>query len=72
MLQGLIIKTIIKQVMKAIEKADDKRIARTHHKRLKKLEKIAHEPSDWVCLECGCKAKKLEKPKKRRKKRISR
>lgn len=72
MIQGIIVKMLIKKIIEAIEKADDKRIARTHHKRLKKLEKIAHEPSDWVCLECGCKAKKLEKPKKRRKKRKSR
>ena len=51
--------------MKAIEKADDKRIASSHDKRIKKLEKIAHSPSDWICMECGCKAKKVKKRKKK-------
>ncbi|QDP53437.1 MAG: hypothetical protein GOVbin4296_47 [Prokaryotic dsDNA virus sp.] len=66
MIQALIIKTVIGKVMEAIEKADDKRIARSHDKRIKALEKIAHKPSDWVCLECGCKAKKSVKVKKKR------
>lgn len=70
MIQAILIKAIIGKVMDAIEKADDKRIARSHHKRIKALEKISHEPSDWVCLQCGCKAKKLEKPTKKRKKRL--
>ena len=39
MIPGFIIKVIIKQVMKAIEKASDKRIASNHEKRIKKLEK---------------------------------
>jgi hypothetical protein len=39
MLQAIIAKTILKQVMKAIEKASDKRIARTHDKRITDLEK---------------------------------
>ena len=66
MIQGLIVKFLFKKIMQAIEKADDKRIAKSHHKRLKALEKIAHEPSDWVCLECGCAATKKVKTRKRR------
>jgi len=66
MIQALVVKLVINKVMDAIEKADDKRIAKTHDKRIKKLEKIAHEPSDWVCLECGCKAKKKEKVTRRK------
>ena len=66
MIQALIIKTVIGKVMEAIEKADDKRIARGHHKRIKALEKLAHEPCDWVCLECGCKAKKSVKSKSKK------
>ena len=58
MIQALVVKLVINKVMDAIEKADDKRI--------KKLEKIAHEPSDWVCLKCGCKAKKKEKVTRRK------
>ena len=38
MIQGLIVKILIKQMMKAIEKADDKKIASNHEKRIKKLE----------------------------------
>ena len=39
MIQGLIVKILIKQIMKAIEKADDKKIASNHEKRITKLEK---------------------------------
>lgn len=44
MLQAIVIKTIIRQVMKHIEKASDKRIARTHDKRIEELEKNSHPP----------------------------
>lgn len=44
MLQALLVKTIINQVMKAVEKASDKRIARTHDKRIGELEKNSHPP----------------------------
>ena len=70
MIQGLIVRFLFKKIMNAIEKADDKRIARSHHKRLKALEKNSHPEADWVCLKCGCKARKVEKPKKRRKRLI--
>ena len=40
MIQGLIVKVLIKQIMKAIEKADDKRIASDHEERIKKLENL--------------------------------
>ncbi len=63
MIQGMIIKMVIKQVMKAIEKADDKRIASNHEKRIKKLEKNSHPASDFVCVDCGCKAKRVKKKK---------
>ena len=69
MIQGLIVKFLFKKIMQAIEKADDKRIARSHHKRLKALEKIAHPKADWVCLECGCAAKRKEMPTRGRRKR---
>ena len=44
--------------MKAIEKADDKKIASNHEKRIKKLEKNSHPVADFVCTDCGCKAKR--------------
>ena len=66
MLQGILIKTVINQVMKAVEKADDKKIARSLHDRITKLEKMAHPQAEFVCTECGCKAKR--KPNKKRRK----
>ena len=69
MIQGLIVKFLLKKIMEAIEKADDKRIARSHHKRLKALEKNSHPQADWICLNCGCKAKKKETPTKRRRRK---
>ena len=65
----MILATLIsKAVISIIEKADDKRIARSLYKRIKKLEKDSHPRSDWICLECGCNAKKKEIPTKKRRK----
>lgn len=69
MIQGIILKGIISAVIKAIEKAPDRRIASNHEKRLKKLEKDSHPVADWVCLECGCKARRIDKPTKKRRKK---
>jgi hypothetical protein len=66
MLQALLVKTVVNQVMKAIEKASDKRIASGHEKRIAKLEKMAHEPADFICTECGCKAKRKSNNKRRK------
>ena len=52
MIQALIAKAIIKKVMDAVEKADDKRIARSHHKRIKKLEEMAHPKKELICKCC--------------------
>ena len=56
--QKIIGKVLINQVIKAIEKAEDKRIASNHEERITKLEKLAHPVADFVCTECGCKAKR--------------
>ena len=65
MIQGMLAKLIINQVMKAIEKADDKRIASNHERRIKKLEKNSHPPQEFICCrKCGC---QINKTKKRRK-----
>jgi len=56
--QKMLLKVVVNQVMKAIEKASDKRIASDHEKRIKELEKIAHPVADFVCTDCGCKAKR--------------
>ena len=68
-LQNLVLKWAAKKVFKIIEDANDDRIARTHHKRLKALEKDSHPQSDWICLDCGCNAKRVEKPTRKRRKR---
>ena len=61
MLQAILIKTIIGKVMDAIEKADDKKIARSLHKRIKALEKNSHPPQEYVCCKkCGCKIAKTK------------
>ena len=44
MIQSLVVKLLFKQIMKAIEKTSDKRIASGHHKRIKALEKNSHPP----------------------------
>lgn len=54
MIPAMLTKVLIKQVMKAIEKASDKRIASDHEKRIKKLED-------------NCKCNKKTKNKSRRK-----
>ena len=66
--QKILINLVLKQVMKMIEKADDKRIARSHHKKIKQnekdieeLKKNSHPQADFVCCECGCKAKRKSK-----------
>ena len=33
------------------------------------LRKDSHPKSDWVCLKCGCKAKKVEKATKRKRRK---
>tara|TARA_A100001201_G_C4055109_1_gene190901 strand:- start:256 stop:441 length:186 start_codon:yes stop_codon:yes gene_type:complete len=61
MLQAILIKTIIGKVMDAIEKADDKKIARSLHKRIKALEKDSHPPQEYICCKkCGCKIAKTK------------
>ena len=55
MIQGLVLKAIIGAVMKAIEKAPDKKIARNHEKRIKALEKDSHPKRN---IECECKCQK--------------
>ena len=62
----MLVKVVINQVMKAIEKADDKRIAKSLHKRIAKLEKLAHAPAEFVCTSCGCEAKRKKNKKRRR------
>ena len=52
--------------MKAIEKASDKKIASNHEKRIEKLEKLAHPQADFVCTDCGCKAKRKVNKKRRK------
>ncbi len=57
----------IKQVHKNVTK-NGKNIEELE-KEVAILKKNSHPQSDWICLECGCKAKKVEKPTKKRRKR---
>ena len=68
-LQKLVLNWVAKIVYKMIEDFNDDRIARTHHKRLKALEKESQPQSDWISLDCGCNAKRVEKPTRKRRKR---
>ena len=68
MFAAILAKMVVSKVIDAIEKADDKRIASNHEKRIKKLERYSHPASDFVCIECGCKAKRVNKKNKRKSK----
>jgi len=81
MLQGMIIKKVVDIVLKQVLKkfnlnkikkyveepndADD-RIDKLELE-VHKLKKNSHPKADWVCLQCGCKAKESKKKRKRRK-----
>ena len=97
MIQGMFWKWVFKKIWGLIKDANDDRMAKSHHKRIKALEKQmkpiqkntnnslkytedlekevailkkdSHPQSDWICLECSCKAKKVEKPTRKRRKR---
>ena len=61
MLQAMLVKVVIKQVMKAVEKMSDKQLASNHEKRIKKLEKNSHPPQEYICCrKCGCKIDKTK------------
>ena len=62
--QALLVKTITGIVKEIIDNRELKKI-RNLEKRVRVLEKNSHPPKDFVCLGCGCKAKR--KTTKRRK-----
>lgn len=78
MIQALIIKKVLEVVFKKIETKhklnklkkyveEDNELdlkVRELEKRLKAVEKVSHKPRNFVCLECGCKAKKLKTRRK--------
>ena len=74
MLQGIIIKKVMELVMKQLMKQFkldkiqkyveqpndlDKKV-KSIEKKLKKLEKLSHPVADFVCTECGTKAKRMK------------
>jgi len=74
MIQGLIIKKVLDMVMKQLLKQFnldkiqkyveqpnvlDKKVKNIESK-LKKLEKLAHPVADFVCTDCGTKAKRVK------------
>ncbi len=70
MFQAVLLKVLSKTIIKAVEKANDKRIARNHEKRISKLEQDSHPVSDFVCTECGSKAKRVKSKQKKIKERF--
>jgi hypothetical protein len=61
MIQGMVIKVIMKQVIKAIQKMDDKKLASNHEKRLEALEKNSHPSQEYICCKkCGCEIDKIK------------
>ena len=70
MLQGILIKKVIEVILKQfnldkiqkyVEEPNelDKKVKKIENK-LKKLEKLAHPVSDFVCTGCGNKAKRVK------------
>jgi hypothetical protein len=74
MLQAIIVKKVLDIVMKQILKKFkldkiqkyveepnvlDKKVSKLE-KSLKKLEKLAHPKANFVCTDCGCKAKRVK------------
>ena len=61
----------LKRIDKYVNKPNElDRAIKKHDKRLKALEKDSHPRADWICMDCGCKAKKVVKPKRRRKRKV--
>jgi conjugal transfer/entry exclusion protein len=74
MLQGIIIKKVMELVMKQLMKQFkldkiqkyveqpndlDKKV-KSIEKKLKKLEKLSHPVADFICTDCGTKAKRIK------------
>ena len=56
----------ISAITKMMERRAIKKI-QDHDKRIKLLEKYSHRQADFVCMKCGCKGRRIDKIKKRRK-----
>ena len=81
MIQGMIAKKVIDIVLKRIMEKREIRNLRKYVEepndaddridkleiQVHRLEKFSHEKADFVCTSCGCKAKRVNKKKKRRK-----
>ncbi len=67
MIWKLIAKKIgVSAITKMMERRAIKKI-QDHEKRIKLLEKYSHRQADFICMKCGCKARRIDKIKKRRK-----
>ena len=65
--QAFIMKKIADSIIKKVMDKRELKKIQDHEKRIKLLEKYSHRQADFVCMDCGCKAKRVEKIKKRRK-----
>ena len=68
-LEKVMEKRAMKNIKKYVEEPNDAD-ARIDELEIKvaKLELLSHKKADFVCTECGCKAKRVNKSNKRRKK----
>ena len=68
-LEKVMQKRAMKKIRKYVEEPNDadNRIDELEIK-VAKLEMLSHKKADFVCTECGCKAKRVNKSKKRRRK----
>tara|TARA_Y100000310_G_C20405791_1_gene679600 strand:+ start:227 stop:421 length:195 start_codon:yes stop_codon:yes gene_type:complete len=64
MIKFILKKLGVSAIIKMMERRAVKKI-QDHEKRIKALEKDTHPRADWICMKCGCVAKKVIK--KRRK-----
>ena len=73
---GIVIKQLLKQfkldkIQKYVEQPNelDKKVSKIE-KKLKKLEKLAHPVADFVCTDCGTKARRVKGKLKKIKERF--
>ena len=58
--------------MKQVQKNQNKILKNQelHDKDIARLKKDSHPRADWICMDCGCKATKVEKPTRKRKRKL--
>jgi|7_EtaG_2_1085326.scaffolds.fasta_scaffold91853_2 hypothetical protein len=56
----------IKNMRKYVEEDNELDIkVKDLHKRMKELETVSHAPAEFVCMQCGCKGKRINKRRRK-------